>query len=362
MAEDGEEEDNASKTEEPTYKRLEDAVEKGQVINSREVTSFLALITLTIVVMWVLPMVFKLFIPNLSVILEQAGDVEMSAAQLGIIMKYAIGKAMMYLLPVFILLMAVTIFSHFAQQGRLVFSTEPIMPDLSRLSIIKGIERLFSKKNLVEFLKNIAKLIFVGTFVYLVIASDIQFLRLYGQLSVGSIVETLYDIISHILICVCVTVGAIAGVDYVYQRFEYFRALRMTKQEIKEEHKQSEGNPEIKQKQRQLRRDRAQASIRQSVPTADVIITNPEHFAIALKYDPAEMPAPMVVAKGLDLIALDIRKIAEEHDIPIIENPPLARALYKDVGVDEHVPLEHYEAVAKIISYVFGLRDKKRGN
>jgi flagellar biosynthetic protein FlhB len=133
----------------------------------------------------------------------------------------------------------------------------------------------------------------------------------------------------------------------------------MTKQEVKEEHKQTEGSPEVKRRQRQIRYDRAQQNISQAVPKADVIITNPQHFAIALKYE-SNMPAPMVVAKGLDLIALGIRKIGEDNDVPIIENPPLARALFKDVNVNEYITIDHYEAVAKIISYVFGLKASKK--
>jgi len=360
MAEDGEEQDDASKTEDPTQKRLEDALEKGQVINSREVTSFLALLALTGIVAWVLPLVFKFFTPYLRLFIEHAGDIDLNQAQVGHILKYIIGKALIYLSPVFVMVIAVTIFSHVMQQGQLTFSLEPVMPDLSRLSMLQGIKKMFSQKNAVEFLKNIAKLTLVGIFISLIIISDIQVLKMYHDLSIGAILQVISTIVNHIMICVCITMGVIAGIDYFYQRFEYFQSLKMTKQEVKEEYKQTEGNPEVKKRQRRLRQEQSRQQIAQKVPESTVVITNPEHFAIALKYDPKEMTVPIVLAKGMDLIALQIREVAEENDIPIVESPPLARALYKDTEIDSPIPFEHYEAVAKIISYVFSLKKNKK--
>jgi flagellar biosynthetic protein FlhB len=154
--------------------------------------------------------------------------------------------------------------------------------------------------------------------------------------------------------------AAIAAVDYSYQSYEHYKELKMTKQEVKDEYKQTEGNPEVKQKIRALRREQSQKRIKLTVPQATVVITNPEHYAIALKYEQMSLAAPVCVAKGLDLIAESIKEIATEHEIPIVENPPLARALYKDVKIDEEIPTEHFEEVAKIISYVMSLEEQAK--
>lgn len=359
MSEDGEEEDDASKTEEATPKRLEEAIERGQVINSREVTSFLALTTLAIIIAWVFPLIFKFSTLNFKLLIEHSVDIAINYAEIGHLLKFTIGKALLYLSPIFVLVIAVTIFSHLMQQGQIVFTTDPITPNLSKISIFKGFKKIFSQKNFVEFLKNITKLTAIGILIYIIILSDIQELRMYQDMSIGGLLAKLHSLINHIMIAVCITLAIIAGMDYFYQRFEYFRSLKMTKHEVKEEYKQTEGNPEVKQRQKQKRYDQSKTQIAQTVPQATVIITNPEHFAIALQYDDKTMNAPIVIAKGLDLIALYIRTLAEENNIPIVESPPLARALYKQVEIDHPIPLEHYEAVAKIISYVLSLKKKK---
>ncbi|MES2215607.1 MAG: flagellar biosynthesis protein FlhB [Pseudomonadota bacterium] len=360
MAGDGEEEDDASKTEEPTHKRIEDAVERGQVINSREVTSFMALTTLAIIVAWVFPLIFKFSALNFKLLIEHSGSININYAECGNLLKYNIGKALVYLSPVFLLVIVATLFSHLMQQGQIVFTFEPVTPDISKLSVFKGFKKIFSAKNFVEFLKNLLKLTIVGVLIYLIVLSDIQELRMYQDLSVGGILIKIHSLINHIMISVCITLAAIAGADYFYQRYEYFRSMKMTKQEVKEEYKQTEGNPEIKKRQRQKRYELSKRPHAQTVPEATVIITNPEHFAIALQYEEKSMNAPIVIAKGLDAMALQIRKIAEDHDVPIVESPPLARALYKEVEVDYPIPFEHYDAVAKIISYVFSLKQNKK--
>lgn len=359
MSEEGEQ-DDASKTEEATHKRLEDALEKGQVINSREVTSFMALVGLTAVVVWILPMIFYYFSPNLKLLIEHAGSIDFNQSVMGSVLRSIIGKALLYLSPIFLLIIAITILSHFMQQGEIVFSLEPITPDLSRLSMIKGIKKMFAQKNLVEFLKNIAKLTLVGIFLTIIIAYDIQELRMYPALSVGSIIILMSNIVKHLLICVCITMGIIAGIDYFYQRYQYFHSLRMTKQEVKDEYKQTEGDPDVKRRQRKKMREQSKRQLTTTVPESTVVITNPEHFAVALKYHADEQPIPIVIAKGMDLIALQIKEIANENDVPIVESPPLARALYKETDIDQPIPLEHYEAVAKIISYVYSLQGKNK--
>jgi flagellar biosynthetic protein FlhB len=183
----------------------------------------------------------------------------------------------------------------------------------------------------------------------------------YAGLPMAQVMAEAQDLTVRMLIRVTGVLTLIAGADYLYQRFSYFKSLRMTKQEVKEEFKQSEGDPTIKGKQRQIRFQRARRRIAAMVPKADVVVTNPTHFAVAMQYDPKAMQAPKVVAKGADVLAHRIREIAREHDIPIVENPPLARALYAAVEEDQEIPSEHYRAVAEVISYVFKLKGKRLG-
>lgn len=355
----GDEEDEASKTEEPSHKRLEDAFEEGNVINSKEVSNFLSMLTLAMMIAWVIPLVFKHLLNHFKILFSNIGDINVTSAQIGVIMQFLCGKAIMYLLPLFLTLVFVAIFSHFIQVGRLVFSTKSLEPDISKLSPMKGFKKIFCRKNFVELLKNITKLSFVGIFIFLVIWSDIKEMRMYQDLSVMSILLVIFNTINHIMVAVCIILAVLAGADFLYQRYEYYQSLRMTKHQIKEEYKQTEGSPEIKKAQRQKRAEIAQRDIKQAVPEADVIITNPEHFAVALKYNPEEMEIPIVVAKGLDLIAFKIRELADDNNIPIVENPPLARALYRSVEVGDPVPFEHFESVAKVIGYVYSLKNKK---
>lgn len=352
------EEDKESKTEEPSARKLEEALEKGQVISSREVNNAFILSVLTVMLAWVLPLIFNYSALKLRLVIENAGQISLDQGQAWNIINSLIGYSILALTPLFVLIIAVVIFSAMLQQGQFTFSFDSLEPDLSRISILSGFGRIFSTKSVVDLLKNLLKITLVGVFLYLIVSADVQGLRTYQDMSVGLILTKFHSIINHVMVCTAITAIVLAVVDYSYQRFEYFKSLRMTKHEIKEEHKQSEGDPKIKQRIREIRRSRAQKNIAQNVPKADVIITNPTHYAIAIKYDAQSMPAPMITAKGQDLMAAKIRELAEEHDIPMVENPPLARALYK-VDEMEYVPAEYYETVAKIIGYVYYMNAKK---
>lgn len=353
------EDNNEEKTEEPSQKKLEDALKKGQVIHSKEVNNAFVLMVLTVMIAWVLPMIFKHSVMNLRLVIEHAGDIKIDQGQVWNLMYTLFGKSIISLLPLFLMIIAIVIFSAFVQQGQITFAVESITPKLSKLSIIKGFGRIFSKKSLVEFLKSIAKVTIVGSFLAIIITADIQELRIYQDLSIGLILGQFHSIINHVMICVTITAIVLAVVDYSYQTYEYYKQLRMTKHEQKEEYKQIEGDPLIKKRVRELRLARAENNIIKNVPKADVIITNPTHFAIGIEYNEA-MSAPKVVVKGLDLMALKIREMAEEEDIPIVEDKPLARSLYYNVKLSDYIPEEHYEAVAKIIGYVYSLKEKKK--
>lgn len=356
-----EQEDKDAKTEEASPKKLEDALKKGQVIHSKEVNNAFVLSVLTIMIGLVLPVIFKYSIMKLRLIIEHSGDIKIDQGQVWNVMSSSITSAMISLSPLFIMVIVAVIFSAYIQQGQFTFSLESIQPKLSKLSLAKGFGRIFSQKNMVEFLKSITKVTLVGIFLFLIISGDIQEMRIYQDMSIGLILRQFHSIINHVMICIAITSVVLALVDYSYQRYNYYQELKMSKHEVKEEHKQLEGDPLIKKRIRELRMSRAQNNIIQNVPKADVIITNPTHFAIGIQYNET-MVAPKIVVKGLDNLALKIREIAEEEDIPIVEDKPLARSLYYKAEIEDYIPEEYYEAIAKIIGYVMSLKNKKRMN
>lgn len=357
---DGEDQDKDSKTEDPSQKRLDDALEKGQVPNSKEVNSFFMFLMFTMVFVWILPSSMHQLSIKLRFLIENAGNISVDQGMLYDLLPLYTKRTLIYISPILFITVFVAIFSSFIQNGTFIFSTEPLNMDLSKLSIIKGFNRIFSMKSFIEFLKGIFKILVIGSFVLLVIYSDIKELTQYQELSIAGIILQLTTMVFHILVLVTIIMAVIAGLDFAYQKYEHFTNLKMTKQEVKEEYKQMEGNPEVKRKLRQLRHAQSKRRINTTVPEATVIITNPEHYAVALKYESGKMRAPVCVAKGLDLIAQKIKEIAGDHRIPIVESPPLARALYKNVEVDQEIPVEHYEEVAKIISYVFTLEQERK--
>lgn len=356
-----EEEDQDSKTEEPSQKKLEDTLEKGQVAHSREVNSFLMLLSITLLIIFLAPYTLQSINNTLVFFISNAGSIRIDQGIIEMLFKNLGSKLLFYLFPIFITIICVAIFSSYIQQGEFIFSVEPLKPQLSRLSIFKGFKRLFSLKSFVEFLKSLFKITLVGVFIAIIIMNNIQELNQYQHFPVMNIINQIFTMITKIMIVVCVIMSVIAFFDFLYQRYEHLKSLKMTKHEVKEEYKQMEGSPEIKQKIKSLRAQQAKKNLAATVPKATVIITNPNHYAIGLQYDPEKHSAPIVVAKGLDLIAEKIKEIANDNDIPIVENPPLARSLYKDVEINQQIPLEHYEAVAKIISYVMAL-DHQRQN
>jgi flagellar biosynthetic protein FlhB len=355
-----EDDDKESKTEEPSQRKLEEAVKKGNVVNSKEVNSFFMIFFLTLIVIWVFPVSLTFSAKSLKLLIENAGNIDLDQGMLGIILPGIINKILLAISPIFLIVIIVAIASSYIQHGEFIFSGEQLKPDITKLSLIKGFKRIFSKKSLVEFVKSFLKVFLVAIFLYFIILSDIKELTQYQNLPIVGIMAHMSSMVNHLLVCVCIIMAALASLDFFYQRFEYYNSLKMSKHELKEEYKQTEGSPEIKQKIRALRREQAQKAIKQTVPTATVVITNPEHFAIALKYEASTMPAPIVVAKGVDFMAQAIKEIANQERIPIVENPPLARGLYKAVKINQEIPMEYYEAVAKIIGYVMSLENSKK--
>ena len=358
MAEEDDTTDKSQKTEDPTPRKLEEARKRGQVVNSKEINNWIVLFTITMVVITAGSGIMSDIKNTLGTFLEQSWTIPTDPEGLGNAMKTLfvhIGSILF--LPLIFLTFAGAI-SGFIQTGPL-FSFSPIEPDISRLSIFKGIERLFSMRSIMELFKGIAKISLVS------IAGIIVLYPYFGNVEhfVGQdLVQALFEMKSLFL----KMMGAILSVlfflavlDYMFQRSEFMKNMRMSTQDIKEEYKQTEGDPQVKGRLRQLREQKARQRMMQAVPDADVISTNPTHYAVALKYNSAAMDAPTMVAKGVDLIARKIREVATENDIPIVENAALARALHASMEIDQTIPREHYKAVAEVISYVFKLKRKR---
>lgn len=355
MAED---QDPESKTEQPTPKRLEEAQKKGNIPVSREVGNFFVLALLALVISWSAPNMLRDTLRLLSPLLSNAADLPADEKTLSeLFMRLTLGSIGIAAVPLFGA-MAAAIAAGIIQNG-LVISSQPIMPQWTRLSPLSGFKRIFSVKSVVELLKNLIKITLVGYVGFVSVYPELARLaQLPGEAPDGMLVFLLLLTV-RLTMGVAVAMFLIAILDTAYQRFQYIKSLRMTRQEIKDEYKQSEGDPIIKQRLRRLRQERAKKRMMGNVATSDVVITNPTHFSVALKYDSQNMRAPTLVAKGQDLVALRIRELAKENDVPIVENPPLARALFASVDLEEEIPTEHYEAVAKVISYVYQLKGRR---
>jgi flagellar biosynthetic protein FlhB len=243
-------------------------------------------------------------------------------------------------------------------QHKPLWTTEPLMPKFNRISPMAGLKRIFGKDAWVNFAKGLAKIMLVGVGVWMVLWGERDHLQAFAQMDVRALLPAVLVLTIKLMAGVLAIFAIIAIGDFGYQRFSWYQRQRMTKQELKDEYKNTEGNPEVKAKLRQLRAQRARSRMMAQVPKATVIITNPTHFAVALQYENGQ-GAPVCLAKGVDAIALKIREVAGAHEIPIVENPPLARALYATVEIDEEIPVEHYQAVAEVVGYVLRLKRRR---
>jgi flagellar biosynthetic protein FlhB len=355
MAED---DDDSQKTEEPSERRLEEAKEKGQSFSSKEIGNFLIMLSLTFSIGFISPKILKNLTILLSSLIENSYIIDLDESTIAkIITKFFLDSYIIIIVPL-ILTFLIAVLSNYIQHGEFNISIENIMPKLEKISPISGFGRIFSSKSFIEFTKNIVKLIIVISVCYLTIEPKLSFSKSLYDYSIAGNIWFLLKLLTDLLTKITIILGFIAAIDYFYQRFEFYKSLRMSKQDIKDEYKQTEGNPEIKSKIRSLRYERSRNRMMSQVPSADVVITNPTHYSIAIKYDLKIMNAPVIVAKGKDLIALKIREIAKINNIPLVENQNLARILYKSVDIDQEIPVEHYKAVAEVINYVYKLKRK----
>lgn len=355
MADDSE--DKSQKTEEPTQHRLDEAQRKGQIAYSREVNNFFVMLALALMIAWIFPTVFSRAREVLAPYIVAPHDIMMSPLSLrDALMDTIIDMGVILLAPLSIVVLLVLGAAFI--QSKFLFALERIKPKMEKISVIKGVKRLFSMRSVVEFLKGIIKISIVSIVAVVAVYGDLPRLRQLATYDIMEMMGFLSALALKIMVGACCVMFVVAILDYVYQRFEFMKSMRMSLKEIKDEHKQQEGDPHIKSKLRQVRMERARQRMMAAVPSADVVVTNPTHYAIALKYETGTMRAPILVAKGVDEVAFRIRDVAKEHDIPIVENPPLARTLHANVELDQEIPYEHYKAVAEVISYVYRLKGK----
>ena len=347
------------RTERATPKRREEARKKGNVARSVEVNSALVLFTGTVV----LGLLAHTMLGNIQGLMREvlghAGQYSISGEN---IRTYSV-QLFVFLLrttgPVLLSVLVIGVTANVMQVGFLI-SGESLKPDPRKLDPIAGLQRMFSVRSLAELAKGLIKIVIVGLVIYATMHSAIrEFIPLMDK-SLGQVVSFLGVTMLRISVRASVALIVLAALDYAFQRWQHERDLRMTKQEVKEEYKEHEGDPLVKSRIRSLQREMARNRMMAEVPKADVVITNPVHYAVALKYQAGEMSAPVVVAKGARKIALKIREIAEQHDIPIVEDPPLARALFKSCEVNMEIPVELYKSVAEILAYVYQLKEKRR--
>ncbi|HEY4162849.1 MAG TPA: flagellar type III secretion system protein FlhB, partial [Dongiaceae bacterium] len=244
-------------------------------------------------------------------------------------------------------------------QFGLILSLDQLMPDLGKLSPLAGLKRMFSVRSFSELLKGLIKIAIVTCIALSILTPSVGDLHHLVGMEAVQILGRIGELINHLLIAVLSSMIAIALADIVYQRYEHTKNLRMSRQELKDEQRESEGDPLVKGRLRQLRMERARKRMMAEVPKADVVVTNPTHYAVALRYEQLEMASPRVVAKGVDRVAQRIREVAQEAGVPIIENPPLARGLYASVDIDQEISPEFYKAVAEVIGYVYRLKRRK---
>lgn len=349
------EDDKTSKTEDPTAKRQSDALNKGNVAKSQEINHLFNL-TGGLIVFWLMAEgVMSLMKTDLIFYFAQADTIPLSETGARDVLVNVSWSVLNAIWQVILLLMVLAILAARVQHPFL-WVPNKIKPDLPQLikkfNLFEGLKNKFKLQALVDFGKSLAKFVILVPIVYFVVRPFFDDLYQVVTLDVYAFLELMRWVVTWIYIAVIPVVLLIAILDFWYQKKENFEKLKMTKQEVKDESKQAEGSPEIKAKIRQLRVQRARERMMQAVPYADVVVTNPTHFACALQYDGESMMAPRLLAKGVDELAFRIREVAEENDIPIVENPPLARAIYDTVDIDQEVKPEHYQAVAEVISFV----------
>jgi len=350
--------DFQEKTEKATPKRRRDARKKGQVAKSMDATSVLILFSALGVFFFSGTWVFFKLIDVMRSIFQNISvfDIQDIKGSYDFLLMVS-GKMISILLPFFLTIVVFGIAGNLIQVG-VVFSGKPLVPNFSKLDPIKGMKKLVSMRSFIELIKSLIKIIIVGGVAYLTVKGEIQKIPYLMQLGVMEILS--FVGITSLKICfyTCLVLILLAVLDYIFQRYQHEKDMKMTRQEVKEESKQTEGDPKVKQRIRKVQIEMFRLRMLNTVPEATVVITNPTQVAVAIKFDLGKMVAPVVIAKGVGIIAGQIRKIAKENGVPIVENKPVAQIIFKTIEIGDYIPAELYQIVAEIIAYIYRLQGK----
>lgn len=339
------------KTEQPTSKRRKDARKEGNVFQSKDAVTVVLLFGVFYVLKMVLPLLYET-IRDCMVYFFRAVGTENPLNSSPHIYVYMVVAVLKCSMPALLASLILGIIAH-GVQTRFNISFQTLRPKFSKLNPINGIKRMFGIKKLVDLAKNLIKIALLLALLYNLLRTDLNQIAQMLDMQVYPSAIRMLQMVFDLVLKVCMAFTVVAFFDYLYQRWDYENNLKMTKQEVKDEYKNTEGNPEIKGRIRRIQRQMAMSRMMQKVPEADVIVRNPTHFAVALKYDPDKNGAPVVLAKGQDELALRIVRVGEEHGVYVIENRPLARALYASCELDREIPAEFYGAVAEILVYIY---------
>lgn len=350
--------EDQEKTEEATSKKIEDARKEGNVPKSQDATAVVTLIVAITVTLFLIGFLGER-ITNLYKYYQSFVGIELDMRIVHSIIIKSVLEGLIILAPITLSIMIAGILGNIMQFG-FIFTTKPIMPNLGKINPLKGLKNLFSLKKLIESIKIILKVSVIFTIAFTVL---LYFMRELPRVELYGIFDQMLWLRDKVVILVAIVIIAfviIAVLDVFLVRFEYFKGLRMSKQEIKDEYKQMEGDPQVKGRIRRLQMEAARRRMVQDVAGADVVITNPTHYAVAIRYDTTKEQAPRVVAKGVDHLALKIREVAYKNGVVVYENPPLARELYKICDVNDIIPRELFKAVAEVLSFVYNSNSKSR--
>lgn len=353
-------EDDSQKTEEPSQRKLEESAKKGDIPQSQELKHWMVLTAAALAAVIAAGPTVETIREELAGFMAHAHQIPLEGQGFLEVIRSAGGEILLALLMPLGIIFLGGLAGNLVQH-KPIFTTEKIKPKPDKISPIKGFKRLFSAHRLMEFAKTIAKFVVVGAILLMLLWPETASISMMVQLPVSDLTQRIFDLALLALFGVISAMAVVAAIDVAFQQQQHHKKMRMTKQEVKDEHKQMEGDPQVKAKLREIRLERGRKRMMAKVPEADVVITNPTHYAVALEYKHGQTTVPVVLAKGIDQVALRIRALAEDHDIPIVENRPLAQTLYASVEVDEEIPAEHYQAVARVISYVLRLRKQGRG-
>jgi len=345
------------RTERATPKKRSEARKKGQVAKSREVTSVMVLVS-GLLALFLLGSYYYGHLSTLMInSFAQIGTIMVTPENIHVLQNQLLVSVGLILAPFLGVVMVVSLVSNYVQVGGF-WSWELIKPDPAKVFALQGLRRIFSLQSLMELLKSIGKILIVGGMAYYTIKKELPNILPLMEQEVGSISRYIFSVSRDIFLNTVLVMVLLAGLDYVFQRWSYEKGLRMSKQEVKDEGKQAEGDPLVKARMRSMQREMARRRMMAEVPKADVIITNPTHIAVALRYISGEMDAPKVIAKGAGFVAEKIKTIGQEHEIPILENKPLAQILYKTVEVGQMIPATLYHLVADVLAFVYRVKKK----